>query len=373
MTTKQLADFFNGVNFHLKQKYGTDLMTLIQLGLTPNELLICIFQFNDLYKYVKSNEIRQEIINILNYYCSKIIKNVPDEDIKFAKKSAIKTFEQGGVLTESELKQVFESLRKNKSLFDQIYRDKVWLIETNIGKNPALRITDFKLFHLLGFSQLEIKRDFDNIKKILPTLKFEDISSFSSLYDVLMLFIDNEQTLIEHALAGDLKASFNFPKIRIKNYAFERLGLIERSSGVIFYDKNKDKNPSPTLKSDIFLLRDLIRNYKLDFIFNGYRFFEEDNLVRNAETIFLNEEGENAHFLTNQEASISKRVGSFHPKKFEYVIKKVPPDGQMAYADDVIEFSMEDRKSMADKMTEAFPQLDKSHMEHIEDLRRYRK
>lgn len=370
MTTKQLANFFNGVNIHLKQKYGTDLMTLIQLGLTPDELLICIFQFNDLYEYVKSNGIKQEIINILNYYCSKSIKNVPDDDISFAKKSAIKTFKQGGILTESELKQVFESLRKNKELFDQIYRDKVWLIETNIRKNAALRITDFKLFHLLGFSQPEIKRDFDNIKKILPTLKFDDVASFSSLYDVLMLFIDNEHTLIEHALSGDLKASFNFPKIRIKNYAFERLGLIERSSGVVFYDKNKDEKPPSNLKSDIFLLRDLIRNYKLDFIFNGYRFYDEDNLVRNTETIFLNEDGENAHFLTNQEASISERVGSFHPKKFEYVIKEVPSDGQMAYADNVIEFSMEDRKEMADKMIAAFPQLDKSS---IEDLGGHRK
>lgn len=370
MTTKQLANFFNEVNIHLKQKYGTDLMTLIQLGLTPEELLICIFQFNDLYEYVKSNGIRQEIIDILNYCCSKNIKNVPDEDIAFAKKPALKTFKQGGILNEEELKQVFESLRKNKSLFDQIYRDKVWLIETNIGKNPALKITDFKLFHLLGFSQPEIKRDFDNIKKILPTLKFEDINSFSSLYNVLMLFIENEQTLIEHALAGDLKASFNFPKIRIKNYVFERLGLIERSSGVLFYDKNKDENPTLKLKSDIFLLRDLIRNYKLDFIFNGYRFFEEDSLVRNAETIFLNEEGENAHFLTNQEASISERVGSFHPKKFEYVIKEIPSGEQLKYADDVVEFSLEDRKEMADKMIEAFPQLDKSH---LEDLGEHRK
>ena len=369
MTTKQLANFFNEVDIKLKQKYGTDLMTLIQLGLTSDELLICIFQFNELYEYVKNNGIKQEIIDFLNYYCSKNIRNVPDSDIKFAKKSAIKTFKQGGILTESELKQVFESLRKNKELFDQIYRDKVWLIETNIGKNVALRITDFKLFHLLGFSQPEIKRDFDNIRKILPTLKFDDVASFSSLYDVLMLFIDNEHTLIEHALAGDLKASFNFPKIRIKNYAFERLGLIERSSGVVFYDKSKDKNQS-SLNSDIFLLRDLIRNYKLDFIFNGYRFFEEDNLVRNAETIFLNEDGENAHFLTNQEASISERVGSFHPKKFEYVIKEIPPDGQMAYVDNVIEFSMEDRKEMADKMIAAFPQLDKSS---IEDLGGHRK
>lgn len=365
MNTKQLADFLNRVNIHLKEKYGTDFVTLIQMGLTAEELLVCILQFNDLYQYIKDNNLKQELFDFLNSSCDKSILMVPETDLSFAKKPSLKTFKKGGILSEEELKQVFASLRRNKDLFDQIYRDKIWLIETNIGKNQALKITDFKLFHLLGFSQPEIKRDFDNIRQILPTLEFEDIASFDSLYEVLMLFIANEEVLIESALAGDLRNSFNFPKIRIKNYAFERLGLIERSSGVVFYDKAKDENPALNLKSDVFLLRDIIRNYKLDFIFNGYRFFEEDDLVKNAETIFINEEGENSHFLTNQEASISERVGSFHPKKFEYVIKTVPEGEQMGYADEVIEFPLEDRQEMANKIIENLPQLDTSKIENL--------
>ena len=94
-------------------------------------------------------------------------------------------------------------------------------------------------------------------------------------------------------------------------------------------------------------------------------FFEEDDLVKNAETIFINEEGENSHFLTNQEASISERVGSFHPKKFEYVIKTVPEGEQMGYADEVIEFPLEDRQEMANKIIENLPQLDTSKIENL--------
>lgn len=287
MSTKQFAEFLNRVNIHLKEKYGTDFTTLVQSGLMAEELLICILQFNDLYQYVKENNLKQELFDFLSSCCDKNILVVPETDLSFAKKPSLKTFKKGGILNEEELKQVFASLRRNKDLFDQIYRNRVWLLETNIGKNQALKITDFKLFHLLGFSQPEIKRDFDNIRQILPTLKFEDISSFDSLYDVLMLFIENEKVLIERALAGDLRNSFNFPKIRIKNYAFERLGLIERSSGVVFYDKAKDEKPALNLKSNMFLLRDIIRNYKLDFIFNGYRYFEEDNLVKNAHLLML--------------------------------------------------------------------------------------
>ena len=64
MNTKQLADFLNRVNIHLKEKYGTDFVTLIQMGLTAEELLVCILQFNDLYQYIKDNNLNEN--NILS-------------------------------------------------------------------------------------------------------------------------------------------------------------------------------------------------------------------------------------------------------------------------------------------------------------------
>ena len=48
----------------------------------------------------------------------------------------------------------------------------------------------------------------------------------------------------------------NFPKIEMKNYAFERMGMLEHSSGVIFYDKTIDTSleaKTSHLKSDLFL------------------------------------------------------------------------------------------------------------------------
>ena len=85
MNTKQLADFLNRVNIHLKEKYGTDFITLIQMGLTAEELLVCILQFNDLYQYIKDNNLKQELFDFLNSSCDKSILMVPETDLSFAK------------------------------------------------------------------------------------------------------------------------------------------------------------------------------------------------------------------------------------------------------------------------------------------------
>ena len=93
MNTKQLADFLNRVNIHLKEKYGTDFITLIQMGLTAEELLVCILQFNDLYQYIKDNNLKQNLEEFLNSSCDKSILMVPETDLTIKKKPSLKTYQ----------------------------------------------------------------------------------------------------------------------------------------------------------------------------------------------------------------------------------------------------------------------------------------
>ena len=117
----------------------------------------------------------------------------------------------------------------------------------------------------------------------------------------------------------------------MKNYAFERMGMLEHSSGVIFYDKTIDTSleaKTSHLKADLFLLNDFIKNYDLDFVFSAYRPYKfsrnfsminkktniQNNLpTSDAESLFISSKGwENSRFLNGQLSSISESVGIYH-------------------------------------------------------------
>ena len=263
------------------------------------------------------------------------------------------------------------------------------IIDSSIGKKAKVTISSTRLFHILGLEEKVIKANMqefesvfnhsDNIKSLMTDRK--------DLFTVLEKILANETRIINAVLEGKLNHTFNFPKIEMKNYAFERMGMLEHSSGVIFYDKTIDTSleaKTSHLKSDLFLLNDFIRNYDLDFVFSAYRPYKfsrnfsminkktniQNNLpTSDAESLFISSKGwENSRFLNGQLSSISESVGIYHKNNFDYTIfledeSELPP----VDPDEYIEFSDEDKARMANVIIENLPNLDNSHLKNLYD------
>lgn len=392
ITTSDLANFLKLCNHHLIEKYGIDLIGVLQLDIEENTteiLMMLLMQFEDVKEIIKQYELYDIIYDFIDeFQKTKIYKlSIEDLSITLHKGEQIKNL--NSLLTEKQLEQIFKALEHNMYLYEKLYKDKVFIIDSSIGKKAKVTISSTRLFHILGLEEKVIKANMqefesvfnhsDNIKSLMTDRK--------DLFTVLEKILANETRIINAVLEGKLNHTFNFPKIEMKNYAFERMGMLEHSSGVIFYDKTIDTSleaKTSHLKSDLFLLNDFIRNYDLDFVFSAYRPYKfsrnfsminkkaniQNNLpTSDAESLFISSKGwENSRFLNGQLSSISESVGIYHKNNFDYTIfledeSELPP----VDPDEYIEFSDEDKARMANVIIENLPNLDNSHLKNLYD------
>ena len=392
ITTSDLANFLKLCNHHLIQKYGIDLIGVLQLDIEENTteiLMMLLMQFEDVKEIIKQYELYDIIYDFIDEFQRTKIYRLSTEDLSITLHKGEQIENLDSLLTEKQLEQIFKALEHNMYLYEKLYKDKVFIIDSSIGKKAKVTISSTRLFHILGLEEKVIKTNMqefesvfnhsDNIKSLMTDRK--------DLFTVLEKILANETRIINAVLEGKLNHTFNFPKIEMKNYAFERMGMLEHSSGVIFYDKTIDTSleaKTSHLKSDLFLLNDFIRNYDLDFVFSAYRPYKfsrnfsminkkaniQNNLpTSDAESLFISSKGwENSRFLNGQLSSISESVGIYHKNNFDYTIfledeSELPP----VDPDEYIEFSDEDKARMANVIIENLPNLDNSHLKNLYD------
>lgn len=392
ITTSDLANFLKLCNHHLIQKYGIDLIGVLQLDIEENTteiLMMLLMQFEDVKEIIKQYKLYDIIYDFIDEFQRTKIYRLSTEDLSITLHKGEQIENLDSLLTEKQLEQIFKALEHNMYLYEKLYKDKVFIIDSSIGKKAKVTISSTRLFHILGLEEKVIKTNMqefesvfnhsDNIKSLMTDRK--------DLFTVLEKILANETRIINAVLEGKLNHTFNFPKIEMKNYAFERMGMLEHSSGVIFYDKTIDTSleaKTSHLKSDSFLLNDFIRNYDLDFVFSAYRPYKfsrnfsminkkaniQNNLpTSDAESLFISSKGwENSRFLNGQLSSISESVGIYHKNNFDYTIfledeSELPP----VDPDEYIEFSDEDKARMANVIIENLPNLDNSHLKNLYD------
>lgn len=392
ITTSDLANFLKLCNHHLIQKYGIDLIGVLQLDIEENTteiLMMLLMQFEDVKEIIKQYKLYDIIYDFIDEFQRTKIYRLSTEDLSITLHKGEQIENLDSLLTEKQLEQIFKALEHNMYLYEKLYKDKVFIIDSSIGKKAKVTISSTRLFHILGLEEKVIKTNMqefesvfnhsDNIKSLMTDRK--------DLFTVLEKILANETRIINAVLEGKLNHTFNFPKIEMKNYAFERMGMLEHSSGVIFYDKTIDTSleaKTSHLKSDLFLLNDFIRNYDLDFVFSAYRPYKfsrnfsminkkaniQNNLpTSDAESLFISSKGwENSRFLNGQLSSISESVGIYHKNNFDYTIfledeSELPP----VDPDEYIEFSDEDKARMANVIIENLPNLDNSHLKNLYD------
>lgn len=342
--------------------------------------LICLDE--DIVKKINYYDAFEEVVNFLKQiqfrHQEKIIQSIENKDIDFSKNKVTNYS-----LSSEEMKVIFSALKRNFDIYRKLYMNKIYKVETTLNKTVLLNIGHAKLFHLLGFNFIEMQKYYrTEILKVIPEMKevlnkdYVDMCRKNdvSLLKALLLIIEREEDIISAVQSQNLSDKiFTSPKIKTKNFAFERLGLIESPAGIVF------TTPTKTIKSDIFVLRDFIRDYKLNWIFNGYAQERQVALskilgkqkkvvVKNAETLLI--EPDDSYRFDGSIVGISSAVGSMNRSAFDFKVSTLLSEEDV---NDVIstdfEFDQEDIEGMAEKIISNFPNLNLSNLESLIDGR----
>ena len=308
---------------------------------------------------------------------------------------------------EKQIRRIFRGLRKNYNLYERLYKDKIWLINsTNLNGDmigqARIKMSPYMFFHLMGFDYKNIlnpnKKDRDGTSHERYTREFASIFPDSQMvfkllsefgaskvnqYKLIELLLANEENFLEAALAGDLRNTVNFDKLEMKSYSFERMGAIETASGMILFDKQKAislgyGSSLQHINTDIILLNDFLRKYQLenlfglDFVFSPFDKLKNSQ-ISDQQSIFLTRQaggGLNSGVLDGQKVSISSSAVGYRENDFNFSIIRDGDQGGVIvspFVEPIIEndFSEEDRKRAAQTISDAIPELDQTYLNEI--------
>lgn len=408
ISTIDLAEIYNLCDKYIKSILGRDIITLFEtITSSPEEItryiMLCLFS-------------NQEILNFINFYnisniLTDVIYNIGNKKILTITDSIIQNsgkmpHQIPPTSDSTRIKRIFQSLRKNYELYLNLYKDKIWLINSsdlngNEIVNTRIKITPYMFFHLMGFDYANVLNphasdrngiNHDQIGHEFATYFKESSKAFKIIedfgsdvnkqYQLIEMLLEEENRFLEIATNGKL---INPDKVEMKCFAFERMGVIQKASGMILFDKQKAidlgyKKEVQHIESDIILLNDFLRrydiNFGLDFVISPYAKpkdklseIQKKNIIRDQQSIFLTKQpggGFNSHLFDQQKASISSSVAGYKQEDFNYSISEQGDnDGKTSESFEYKEFSEDERKKMAQVMNEAFPDLDKEYLDEL--------
>lgn len=375
VTVYKLAQILKLCDKYLINKYQTNIESLIEMNidnkvemimmlLLANEELSTMFEQYDLYN---------DMYNLLASYSEKKIFSISDETLRLSTKRPNDLFDNEYKVTEDRLDKIFKALEHNMELYDKLYRDKIWIIDSSIGRTEKISISPTRFFHLMGLDEKDFK-DEASMKLFESVFPVEDsIKSLmrdrKDLFKVLEKMLQRETIIKQAILDGTLKPVINPQKLEMKAFSFERIGIIEHSTGMIFYDRElaKSLGYNTRLQTDLILLSNFIRKYNLEFVFSMYRKYKHTKKAKDAESLIIPQKGyEQSEFIKGQQVSISESAKKYSPKDFEYTI--LLDDGSeepLSDPEEFVEFSNEDKAQIAHAIITELPLLDTEHLKEV--------
>jgi hypothetical protein len=332
-------------------------------NILSDEMLRSIILAGDL-EYSASKYIEQLVLS----YQEKKISSITNTDILHSIYS--KELKR---MPSSEMKIVFDAMKNNYEIYRKLYQYKMYCVTTTLDDKYLINITGSKLLHLLGMSFMNWQKYYRReIVELIPELKELINISYKNacmnqtddLLEVLRIVINKEERIINAILEYDHFAkAFPMHKMKTKNFAFERLGLIESPAGIVLYQKELNNSQKTSfLNSDIFILRDFIRDFKLEWIFNGYAPYKTD--IRDAETLLI--EPDSSEKFDGQEISISTGVQSLNKSNFDHHVFCIEDEDLVnkVTSYDVV-FKEEDVIVEAEKIIEYYSTAKINHLKDI--------
>lgn len=374
-TINDLANIIRKCDTYLFDKYSTSIYQILEMNLDNKiELAMMLLISNDEIKQLFDEYNLYGIIEeFLTTQSQKKLLEISDESIMLSSRQPKNLTLDEYKISEERLDEVFGALENNMAIFEKLYKDKIWILETSIGQNEKISISKTRFFHLLGFDEKHFY-DSESLSKFLSLFPNPDnikelMRGKKDLFEVLVNIIKNENSIKSAILDETLYGVVNPRKLEVKNYSFERIGLIEHSSGIILYDKNiaTQYGFHTRLQTDLILLQNFIRKYNLEFIFTMYRNYKHTLKAKDAESLIMPSKGyENSEFLYGQKASISLSAKQYLPKDFEFTIKD-SSGNETPFSDpkEYEEFTDEDKAQMAKSILSSLPYLDNAQLEEI--------
>ena len=406
ISTIDLALVYNLCDKYLKSKLGVDILTIFdKADQSPEDItryiMFELFSETRIVNFLDSFGLTSLLANTIYTMGDKKIITIDERVIQNSNK---RPHQMPIPTDENQIRRIFAALRKNYNLYEQLYKDKVWLINSedrngNKFGTARIKISPYMFFHLMGFDYANIlnpngkdrngtpheplAREFS---AIFPDSNqaFRILQEFGkeqrNQYTLIEMLLQNEESFLQAALDGNLANTVNIDKLELKSYSFERMGLIESASGMIFFDKQKSiqlgyGREVQHINSDIILLNDFLRKYDmsrlfgLDFVFSPFDKIK-GRQISDQQSIFLTKQlggGFNSHLFDQQMASVSSSVAGYRENDFNYSITEQgseegnPPGDPIDYR----KFDEEDRKRVAQTLSEAIPELDQTYLNEI--------
>ena len=400
LSTMDIALVYNLCDRYIKKRLGVDILSIYERTKESPEsitryLMLSIYDEPKLFNFIKKYGLSSIIAETLNSTGSKKIIRIQDDVIL----NSNKTPNQMPIPSDTnQIKRIFKALRKNYILYNQLYKGKIWLVNTNdndgniIGQE-RIKISPYTFFHLIGFDKNHLKpneaggqelaRILPNSREALSRLADFGKHNSANVFYIIEELLKSEENFLQACINGELSNAINIDKIEMKCFSFERMGVIQTASGMIFFDKEVAKRfgyekEAQHISSDIILLNDFIRKYELDDLF-GLDFVispyskKKENGVSDQQSIYLTKEpggGFHSRLFEGQKTSVSSSVAGYREKDFDFSISEegefggdiIFPNGSPV---DYTEFSDEERKRVARSILDGFPNVDKTHLDNI--------
>ena len=376
----EFAKFLQLCDIKLQKKYQTKLNQIMQIDIDNKvETVMMLLLSDDELKYFVSQYNMHDLLyEYLEGYSEKKIFTISDKTLELSTSRPYDLSDDEYLISEKRLDNIFKALEKNMELFEKVYKDKIWIVDSSIGRSEKISISPTRFFHLMGFDEKDFKapdsmkvfesvfNSGDNIKSLMTDRK--------DLFAVLEKLLERETTVKEAILDGTLKPVINPYKLEMKNFGFERMGTLKSSSGMIFYDKEKARSFgfNTRLQTDLILLSNFIRKYNLEFIFSCYKQYKHNKKGKDGESLIIPQKGyENSEFLIGQTATISERAKRYSQHDFDFSISLQDDPSSDSFPnaepEEIIEYSLEDKARMASTIINGLPILDMSHLSKVHE------
>lgn len=375
VTVYKLAQILKLCDKHLISKYQTNIESLMEMNINYKvEVIMMLLLANEeLFNFFKQNNLYSGMYDLLVNYSEKKIFSISDETLRLSTKRPYELFDNEYKVTEDRLDKIFKALEHNMELYDKLYRDKIWIIDSSIGRTEKISISPTRFFHLMGLDEKDFKdeasmRLFESVFPVEDSIK-SLMRDRKDLFKVLEKMLQRETIIKQAILDGTLKPVINPQKLEMKAFSFERIGIIEHSTGMIFYDRElaKSLGYNTRLQTDLILLSNFIRKYNLEFVFSMYRKYKHTKKAKDAESLIIPQKGyEQSEFIKGQQVSISESAKKYSPKDFEYTI--LLDDGSeepLSDPEEFVEFSNEDKAQIAHAIITELPFLDTEHLKEV--------
>ncbi len=396
LSTIEFAKLFNYLDIVWKNKYGKDILSLyednpnISKEEITNYIMINISNFPDVVNIINQYGVYDIVYNFIYSMGNKNIVRISDETIENSRK---KGFQLPIPTDEKQIERIFSGLRKNMELYERLYKDKVWIMESESLdgvplRSAKLRMSPTKLFHLLGFDygvDLNPNRLPENasiftnaFRNSEYAMKLLSESTEKNYYLLLEELIASENTFMDSLLSGKVSNVVNVNKLEMKSYAFERIGALEDASGMIFFDKELAKEQGHErstfhIPGDIILINDFIRKYDLDNLYGLHFVFmpfvkAPDNQKKDVGSLFVRSDSNSSLLLEQQKVSIMSKASQYESNDFNFTIRT--SNGEALPSSDpkeVIEFDTEDKTRMASTIIKGLPSLSDVELKEIYD------